>query len=102
MEASLYASGFWWGVLGGFLAELLQWFGMRRTLPADLPEWTRSPFYWAITLLMILAGGGLVVVYVESSLLANPFIAVNIGASAPLILGKLAQQTPKLNPGNVD
>lgn len=101
MEAPLFASGFLWGVLGGSFAELLQWFGLRHSVHAGVPDWSKSKIYWLITGLMILVGGGLVVAYVGSGLSVNPLMAINIGASAPLIIGKLAQQAPKIDPGKV-
>jgi len=51
---------------------------------------------------MILSGGGLVVIYMKSSIAVAPILAVNIGASAPLILGTLVAQAPAIAPGNVN
>jgi hypothetical protein len=93
--------GFLYGVFGGFLAELLGLFKLRHETP-DLPEWLTSPFYWIVTILMILAGGGLVVVYLKSQFSLAPLIAVNIGASAPLILGTLVSQLPAVSMGRID
>lgn len=92
---------FWWGVLGGFLAELLQWFGIRHSLHRGLPDWSKSSVYWVVTVAMVFAGGGLVLMYVKSGVDLTPILAVNLGASAPLVLGRLVQQLPPLEPGNV-
>jgi hypothetical protein len=89
-------NGFLFGILGGFLAELLGLFRVRQQRPQDLPSWVRSPFYWVVTILMIAAGGVLVVVYMKSGIDLKPIIAVNVGASAPLIIGTLVAQTPPL------
>jgi hypothetical protein len=43
---------------------------------------------------MILAGGVLVWIYHKSGLDLKPIIAVNIGASDPLIIGSLVQTKP--------
>ena len=94
--------GFLWGVFGGFLAELLGLFKLRHHALATFPQWLKSPFYWFITTLMILAGGGLVVVYLKSAMSLNALLAVNIGASAPLILGTLVSQVPQIPIGRVD
>jgi hypothetical protein len=51
---------------------------------------------------MILSGGGLVAIYLKSSIHVAPILAVNIGASAPLILGTLVAQVPAIPPGNVN
>jgi hypothetical protein len=55
-----------------------------------------------MTILMVLSGGGLVVIYMKSSIAVAPILAVNIGASAPLILGTLVAQAPVIPPGNVN
>ena len=94
--------GFGLGVFGGVLAELLGLFKLRRESPETFPEWMKSVFYWSITVLMILAGGGLVVIYLRSGLSLSALIAVNIGASAPLILGTLVSQTPSASMGRID
>lgn len=50
----------------------------------------------------MLSGGGLVAIYIKSSIPIVPILAVNIGASAPLILGALVAQMPALPPGNAN
>ena len=67
-----------------------------------LPAWVTSAWYWTVTILMIVSGGVLVVIYIRSSIAVAPFLAVNIGASAPLILGTLVAQAPAIPPGNVN
>lgn len=94
--------GFWWGALGGFFAELLGWFKLRHEAPANLPVWFRTLYYWACTLGMILAGGVLVIAYLRSDVKLNPITAINLGASAPLLLGSFAGQTPPIDPGRVN
>jgi hypothetical protein len=91
--------GFLFGCLGGCLAELLGWWKLRQQDPRDFPPWVKSPLYWILTFLMICAGGLLVVVYIASDIPIKPILAVNVGASAPLILESLVRQTPHLNPG---
>lgn len=100
---------FMYGVFGGLLAELLGLYKLRTQVSAAFPAYLRSmtyffawlysrkninPFYWVVTIGMILAGGGLVWLYHKSGLEFKPIIAVNIGASAPLILGSLVQSKP--------
>jgi hypothetical protein len=81
--------GFWLGVLGGIFGELVNLFKLRQQPVNMLPFWIRSPWYWALTVLM-------------SSIQVAPILAVNIGASAPLILGTLVAQVPAIPPGNVN
>ena len=85
---------FMYGVFGGLLAELLGLYKLRTQVSATFPAYLRSPFYWVVTIGMILAGGGLVWLYHKIGLEFKPIIAVNIGASAPLILGSLVQSKP--------
>ena len=89
------------GVAGGFAAELVQWFGLRYTLHRELPNWSRSWLYWIITVLMSIAGGGLVYLYLISGTKFTPILAFNVGASAPLLFAKLVQQTPPPDPGKI-
>ena len=89
------------GVAGGAIAELVQWFGLRYTLHKQLPDWSKSGLYWVVTSLMILAGGGLVYLYTISGTTLTPLLSFNIGASAPLLLGKLIQQAPPPDIGKV-
>jgi predicted cobalt transporter CbtA len=94
--------GFLWGLAGGFLAELLGLFRLRHHDPGRLPRWLQSPFYWIVTAFMILAGGLLVLVYMKSGIAVAPVLAVNVGASAPLIIGQLVAQAPRVEPGRTD
>jgi len=94
--------GFLFGVLGGLFGEILSLFKLRHQPVKLLPIWVKSPWYWTMTILMILSGGGLVVIYMMSSIAVAPILAVNIGASALLILGTLVAQAPAIAPGNVN
>ena len=78
------------GVLGGALAELLNWWQLRES--PSLPTYAKSAVYWIITVLMILAGGILAVLYNVDA--TNPMLALNIGISAPLILKAMAASVP--------
>lgn len=94
---------FLWGICGGVLAELAGIFEIRRVSPDDFPEWLRSPVYWIITCLMVLGGGLLVVGYARSGANITAILAVNIGASAPLIIRSLSSGTiPLEEPQNID
>lgn len=94
--------GFLYGLLGGALSELLGLFKLRHQAAESLPGFLKSAFYWTATVGMVCAGGGIVVVYFKSGILLNPLLAVNLGASAPLIIGSLVAQTPSISPGKVD
>jgi hypothetical protein len=94
--------GFAWGVLGGMFAELLGWFKLRFQSPEDFPSQMKTLEYWIVTVSMMLAGGLLVVAYLRSDVKVNAIMAVNVGASAPLILGALVSQAPPISPGKID
>lgn len=89
---------FWYGILGGFFAELFGLWKLRQELKPNLPPYLRSWFYWIMTLLMIGTGGAVALVYVKSGVSLSPLLAVNVGASAPLIIGGLTAAPPKINP----
>ena len=40
--------------------------------------------------------------YMQSDVKLNAIICVNIGASAPLIIGALAGSAPRIPPGKID
>ncbi|WP_159012839.1 hypothetical protein [Acidisoma sp. S159] len=92
--------GFWQvflaGAGGGCMIEMLRWWKLKES--PQLPEYAKSKFYWFITLTMIIAGGFLAVLH-GSAIPVNAFTAVNIGASAPALLGALAAQPASINQG---
>jgi predicted cobalt transporter CbtA len=94
--------GFLWGVAGGIFAELLGWFKLRHQAADDLPIQMKTRYYWIVTAVMILAGGILVIAYLRSDVKVNAIMALNVGASAPLILGALVSQSPPISPGRID
>ena len=77
------------GCLGGAAAEAVKWIPLRES---QLPDYFRMAHYWIITLVVIVLGGGLATIYGVGSV--NAVLAVNIGASFPLIVSKLASVTP--------
>jgi hypothetical protein len=87
--------GFLWGIFGGFLSELLGFYKLSHAFPSESMAWARSFGYWLITILMVIAGGCLVIAYLRSNMALNAFLAMNVGASAPLIIGSLVTMTPK-------
>lgn len=86
--------GFGIGFLGGIFAELLGLFRLRQFSPEEFPVWFRTWTYWIITLSMAAAGGVLVVIYIKTGIELKALLALNVGASAPLILGSLVNNAP--------
>lgn len=98
MESVTLLHGFLFGIGGGFLAELVGLYKLRRETKSNFPKYYSSPIYWVITLAMILTGGGLVILYIENNISINAILAVNIGASAPIIIGNLVANAPEPQP----
>lgn len=90
---------FLYGLGGGFVPELVSVY--RRREQAQLPQWFKSKLYWLPTIGMILAGGGLAAAYTGSGAQIGPLLAINVGASAPLIFGTLARTAPDISPGKI-
>ena len=94
--------GFLYGLFGGALAEVLGLFKMRQQAAGSLPAFLKTKFYWLVTIAMLCAGGFVVVIYLKSGISLNSLLAVNVGASAPLIITSLVSQAPNISPGKVD
>jgi hypothetical protein len=90
------ASAFLYGFAGGLGAEVFGLFQLRRS---GAPQYLRSIFYWIITAVMVLFGGGVAWLYAKSGVGLTPILAVNVGAAAPLIL---VSQTPEVSPGRIN
>jgi hypothetical protein len=81
--------GFWpiflWGSAGGLLAEFLGIWSLRKE--DNWPKYFRRLRYYLISLMMSLIGGGMAVIYGMHEM--PGLLALNIGASAPLMLQRL-------------
>ena len=89
----------WLGLAGGCAAEALKWYRIREDLHEGVPAYAKSWLYWTVTGIM---AAMLVFVYQASEDVSlSPVLALNIGASAPLILGTLAGQIPQFDPGRI-
>src|SRR5580700_10883585 len=79
------------GTLGGAFAELLHWWNLRQQ--EVLPAYVKRPFYWIVTVLLMVAGGGMAVLYFGAR--ADGMIVLHVGAGTPLILQKLVTSIPE-------
>lgn len=75
-----------WGLFGGFCAEAVGFFAIRRLNPNDFPYWVKSPAYYIIALVMVLIGGVITLAYFRSGIQMTAIMAIQIGATAPLII----------------
>jgi len=82
---------FLWGLAGGLGAELVVFFSIRQLRAHELPYFVRSPRYYIITLIMILFGGLIALAYAKSGTPLNAILAIQVGASTPLILRKFSE-----------
>jgi Ni/Fe-hydrogenase subunit HybB-like protein len=86
------------GLAGGGLAELAKWFQYREKVKTALAGIESFVWYAVITLVMIGVGGFLVHVYARSGVSFGDILAINIGATAPLLLNLLTARAPDLRP----
>lgn len=89
---------------GGALAiELLKLAEIRNLPKHERPD-LKDVWYWVPYIVLPLLGSGLAYVYLMSEIELKPFLAVNIGVSAPLIIRAMATSVPQINgpidPGN--
>ena len=78
------------GLAGGAANELLHWWSLRES--ENLPTYARRPFYWCISGLMIVLGGGFA--WLQLGATAEALVAFQIGLTAPMLLQKLAKAAP--------
>jgi len=83
---------FAFGCLGASFPECLRWYRLRER--DKLPKYAKNPRYWMLTLLFIIIGGILSTIYGTMTIM-TPFLAVTIGASAPLIISTIAMTIPE-------
>jgi hypothetical protein len=92
----------WWEIFivataGGFLGEFLTLYEASRNDPSAESKWKHSKFYWVMSALMALAGGGVAIGYGYKEM--HFFGALYLGATAPVFLKSgLASFAPPAKP----
>lgn len=88
--------------LGGLAVNVLDLMELRNVPRERWPDF-KSVVYWLPFVLWPLLGAFVAYVYQQSGTELNPVLAVNIGASAPLILRGMAAANPtarqRIDPG---
>lgn len=75
-----------WGAFGGLAAEAINWHNLRHLQLSDYPYWVKSPMYYVIAVVMIGIAAVITLAYARSGTTLNPLLAIQVGASAPLII----------------
>ncbi len=79
------------GCLGGVMGEALNWYARRES--PRLPQYLKGARYWITTIVMIIIGGILAVLYgIEEK---SAILVANIGLTAPILIKALAQIPPQ-------
>jgi len=89
-------NGFWLGIVGGIIPELYALYKLRHTFHDEKPAWFTSWFYWIITLVMVLLGGGTVCLYISMGVNVNALIAIHLGMATPLLISTALKEKPKI------
>lgn len=87
------------GIIGGMLGNLLRLVSIAGMKPADRPL-VFQDFWWYVQFVILAGLGGFFVYLYEgsSTITMNTVLAVNIGASAPLIAQSLGSGVAALTP----
>lgn len=88
------------GFFGGLIGEFVGLYDLRERAREEWPTYYKHVSFWALTLGMALIGGVLAAVYNDSKEL-SAIVAVNIGASAPIVVRQLRRTQPAISPGTV-
>jgi len=78
---------FVWGFLGSLAVEVITLYQAYHSRRISIPERYKRVGFWVVRFFLSLIAGGLAVAYE----IDRPLLAVNIGASAPLIIQALAR-----------
>ena len=96
------SASFWFGVLGGLITEFVGVSRHRVDAGKEWPQHLRSAGYWAMGAGWILLGGVFAWLYQgQGGVQLSRLLAVNIGATAPLLAEQLARTLPKPETGSV-
>src|ERR1700730_15282294 len=82
------------GVIGAVLAELLKWWSNREDISRISALIRNKKVYWFLNCCMFAAGGLIVHGYFDSGVKFNVILALNVGATVPVLLKALLERAP--------
>lgn len=85
-----------WGVVGGLMSEAYVWHRLRAEKKIPYTEKYGPIRYCIISIIWVIAGGLLNVAHFESGNTILPWLAINIGATAPFIFGTILGNQPDI------
>ncbi len=88
-------------IFGGLAGNVLRLADLINRPKEERPDF-KDPLYMLQFIILPLVGGGLAFVYLASGISLTPIVAVNIGASAPLVLKSFANTIPNLDNRRID
>lgn len=83
-----------WGFIGAALAEGVIWHRLRQNKKLPFTKNFSPAYYWAVSFIWMLGGTALVLMHYEDGNTMSAALSVNIGATAPYIIGSLASKVP--------
>lgn len=89
-----------WGLFGGFIVDGIEFWRLVRSHQGVWPAQYSKPGFFAAEAVRLVVGAGLAIVFGETGQITGALGAVAIGAAAPLIVEKLAQQLPTIPPSS--
>jgi hypothetical protein len=94
-------NSFWFAVFGGLAINVLRLADLAKTPRSERPETFSDPIYLVQFFVLPFIGGGLAYAYHLSGTILSPILAINIGASAPLIFKSLGSAIPPIGPSKI-
>jgi hypothetical protein len=94
VDTSIFQSGVLFAAGGALVVELLKLAETRSIPRSERPDLTEL-LYWLPFIIFPILGGFLAYMHLMSDVILKPFLAVNIGASAPLMVRTMASAIPK-------
>jgi len=91
-----------WGFIGGLLGHMLKLVHHANLPKKDRPVLLGDHMFWVGGFVSGLLGTIMTMAYVRSGINLPAFAALNIGASAPLIAGKLLSSVPAVGKTDIE